>query len=210
MSRDIERFLGWYLNPLSRMKRGFFNILVFALMLPPFFLPDGGTGIMSSVESLMGGSLTQMTDPLGARKEKSVAEIVKEAEDARASARQLDVSSLYDSYGRIRPEAERAQSEEEKVHEHGFNWAGIYNLLMFAALFQILRMRLRDMGKIDFSEQVWMLAPIYLAALFDFMGSFLGIDLPFVLTGLTGFVSFILLGWVCMAPSSYIPPSERL
>lgn len=208
VGRDLERILAWYLNPFVRMKRGLFNVVIFVVMIPAFFLPDGGQGMMATVQGLMGGSVpsASMHQP---HSDQSIEGTLREIEDARTRARSLDVGSLYDTDNGYDDSNDVVSSHKKTSKPKPFNWAGFYNFLLFLGLFQVFRMRLRDMGKIDISDQAWFLAPIYLAVFCDFLSSVLKIDVPFMLGGVFGFLSFIILGWICMAPSSYIPPSER-
>lgn len=195
MQQDFQRFLNWYLSPLTRMKRGAFNVVVFVALLPALLLPTGKGSALAGVGAIDPVAVQNMMASM--QNAQSAEDVVRQVEQLRSGVRESGLANL----------GQELQYGQQM--EKGFNWSAFVTVVTFLLLIPVFRMRLRDMGKSENVEQYVYVGLVYLSVVSMFAQEVLGLKLPMSLFLTFGTVSFLVMGWVCMSGSNYVPSSER-
>lgn len=174
--------MDWYLSPWGRMNRTVFNTVLVVASLPGFLLSM--MGLTSGAGGVLGGLMDMM-----------------------AAAKNLgglpdDPTALEGALLNMQKAGEgfEAAGAEHAAHAAGLPWDAIANGAIWLVLLPVVMMRLRDMGKKP--RTVLILAGlVYVGVVMDL---WVDVGLPDLFSGFklgADIVGFVLIGWMCLAPT---------
>jgi hypothetical protein len=178
----VQAFLNWYLSPWQRVNRMVFNVVLFAASLPGLLLSVAG------FTNGAGGVLGSLMDMMAAAK--------------NLGALPEDPAGLQSALENMQKAGQgfEAAGAERVVQAVGLPWDTLVDGAIWLVLLPLVMMRLRDMGRKQRMVLVFTVF-IYLGVVMDL---WVDVGLPDLFGGwktLADVVGFVLIGWLCVAPS---------
>jgi uncharacterized membrane protein YhaH (DUF805 family) len=184
----IDDFLAWYLAPWRRIGRAPFNTAVVVATIPSMVLSltgmvEGAKGLLGPLMGLMGGGSGGGTPDLAG---------MMNGDFGGGNGGGPDPAQLQKALDQL-------QQGASAPAPHGVAWGDVLDSGIWLALLPLVMMRLRDMGKSGVMLWVFIVL-LYAPILMQLAAAFAG-DVFGTAQTVAGFVSFVLLAWMCVAKS---------
>jgi uncharacterized membrane protein YhaH (DUF805 family) len=209
---DFDRLVAWYLNPLTRISRGAFNVLILLLTLPVFWIKmQGGvetlTGKVQQIAPVIENARGMSTSG-GNIGSMDIESILRSHEKTRAIAQEFVATMQDDGSGNSNAESMRRQAGEFDLDtDYSIDTPSdrfvlkdlvkVLNVAIYVFLIPIMFMRMRDMG-LRSNVSMWVtIAAVYGTFAADALSMFNILEVGFVLNAMLAVLSFFIFMWLC-------------